>query len=76
MGPSSFYTDQNECSCGLWVRDLGSFLKKILIILEVDAAQLIATVKHHGVQIGDTWNRRNGNYYYMLIRNIYDKATC
>lgn len=52
MGPSSYITDQNEYFCGLWVRDLGTFLKKVFITVEHDTAELIVTVKHLGQEIG------------------------
>lgn len=53
MGPSIYCTKQNEHNCGLWVQDLGTFLKKVFIIVEKDRAKLIVTVKHLGHEIGD-----------------------
>lgn len=64
MGPSIYYSDQNEYYCGLWIRDLGGFFKKLFLIVKEDSAKLIATVKHQGQPLGNTWNKGNGNFIY------------
>lgn len=59
MGPFSNYMGQDEYVCGLWVRDVGAFLKRIMVAIDTETAELAVNVKHGGQSIGTRGNNNN-----------------
>lgn len=52
VGPCPDITEDNTHLCGVWIRDQGTFLKKILGLFDVSSAWLKATIKYNGQNIG------------------------